>query len=161
VLLSILAVANRRNQIVGFNQEIQYDDFAFSVLNVRKANTLAADPSGQTAGTAFYVVTMKIANHARRVNYIFDKSVAILVDDRGNQYHVSEVGQKAVNEEPTRAGSCESEISPDSSCITDVVFQLPAGASVSHLRISEGGKLGDVADTIFYGKKMIKVTSDK
>jgi hypothetical protein len=137
VLLSSLALANRRNQTGGFNQEIQYDDFAFPVLNVRNANTLAGDLSGQIAEDESYVVTLKIANHARRVNYSFNKSVAILVDDRGTQYHLCEVGQKAFGEEPTRASGCESDIPPDSSCITNLVFQLPAGAKISHLRISE------------------------
>ncbi len=156
-LLSILALLNRHNQTVGLNQEIQYDDFAFSVLNVRKVNTSDRASSERNVGSEFYVVTMKIANHARRVNYTFNRAVAILVDDRGNEYHLSEVAEKALEAQPTRAGGCESEIPPGNSCLTDIAFELPAGAKVSHLRISEGGTLGDVADTIFYGKKIIKV----
>lgn len=157
VSLSLLALLNRRNQTVGVNQEIQYDDFAFSVLNVKKAKLADGKLSGQNADGEFYVVTMKIANHARRVNYTFKKAVAILVDDRGNEYHLSEVGQKVLEAEPTQAGGCESEIPPGSDCITDIAFALPSGAKISYLRISEGGRVGDVADTIFYGKKIIKI----
>ena len=160
-LLAVLALLNRHNQVVGFNQEIQYDDFAFSVLNLRKANTLNRSVSGEDGESAFYVVRMKIANHARRVNYTFKKSVVILVDDRGNEYHLSAAGQKAFESEPTYTGGCESDIPPGSSCLSDVVFQLPAAGKISHLRISEGGRLGDVADTIFYGNKVIKVSSDE
>jgi hypothetical protein len=156
-LLAVLALINRHSQVVGFNQEIQYDDFAFSVLNVRKANTANGNLPEQNGAAEFYVVTMKVANHARRVNYTFKKAAAILVDDRGNEYHLSEVGQQTFEREPTYLGGCESEIPPGGSCISDVVFQLPAGAKISHLRISEGGAVGDVADTIFYGKKMIRV----
>lgn len=158
--LALLALLNRHNQAVGFNQEIQYDDFAFSALNVRKVDTSSPNSADQNSDAEIYVVTMKIANHARRVNYTFKKAAAILVDERGNEYHLSEAGQQAFEREPTYLGGCESEIPPGGSCITDVVFQLPAGAKISHLRFSEGGAVGDVADTIFYGKKMIKVDRD-
>jgi hypothetical protein len=42
VLLAILAVLNRRTQVVRLTHEIQYDVFAFSVLRARAATSLAA-----------------------------------------------------------------------------------------------------------------------
>jgi hypothetical protein len=160
ILLAVLALLNRKNQTVGLRQEIQYDDFAFSVLGAVKANSVGNYVSQHSTEGQFYVVTLKIANHAQRVNYSFDKSVAILVDESGREYHISGAGQKALDGETTKSGGCESEIPPGGSCISDLVFELPKEVRVSHLRVSGGGKAGDVLDTIFYGKKIIKVESE-
>lgn len=159
IILSVLALLNRQNQVVGMKQEIQYDDFAFSVLGAVKANSVGNYVMQHSTEGQFYVVTMKIANHAKRVNYSFDKSTAILVDESGKEYRISTAGQKALEGETTKSSGCESEIPPDGSCITDLVFELPKDAQVSHLRVS-GSAAGDVLDTIFYGKKIIKITSE-
>jgi hypothetical protein len=70
-LLALLAVLNRRDQTVGLNQEIKYDDFAFSVQDVRKTNSLGTGDSRKKPHGLFYIVTLKIANHAKRVDYTF------------------------------------------------------------------------------------------
>jgi hypothetical protein len=160
VLLCILAVLNRHNQTVGLNQEIQYDDFAFSVLGTVKVNAVGNYRAQQSTQGQFYIITMKVTNHAKRVNYSFDKAVAILVDESGREYHISSAGQKALEGETTKSGGCESEIAPGASCISDLVFELPKEARISHVRVSGGGAAGDVLDTIFYGKKVIKVESE-
>ncbi len=161
VLLSSLAVVNRHNQTVGLNQEIQYDDFAFSVLGTVKANAVGNYVSQQVTEGQYYVVTMKVTNHAKRVNFSFDKAVAILVDESDTEYHISSAGQKALEGETTKSGGCESEIPPGASCVSDLVFELPKNARISHVKISGGGTAGDVLDTIFYGKKIIKVNSEQ
>lgn len=156
VLLAILAALNRRTQIVGLNQEIQYDDFAFSVLGARAATNLAtSEPQAGAAGN-YYVVTMKVANHALRVDYTFDKTAAILVDDAGREFHLSASGQRALESARKQKDECEGPLPAGVSCTTELVFELPAGARVSHLRISEGGELGDILDSIFYGRKIIE-----
>jgi hypothetical protein len=73
-LLSMLAVLNRKDQSVGLNEEIQYDDFAFSVQDVRKANSLGSGESQTKAHGVYYVVTLKIANHAKRVAFTFKRN---------------------------------------------------------------------------------------
>lgn len=160
VLLSTLAVLNRHNQTVGLNQEIQYDDFAFAVLGTVKANAVGSYVSQQSTQGQFYIITLKVTNYAKRVNFSFDKRVAILVDESGKEYHVSSAGQKALDGETTKSGGCESEIPPGASCVSDLVFELPKNARISHVKVSGGGAAGDVLDTIFYGKKVIKVNSE-
>jgi hypothetical protein len=160
LVLSIFAVLNRHNQTVGLNQEIQYDDFAFSVLGTVKANAVGSYVSQQSTQGQFFIVTMKVTNYARRVNFSFDKAVAILVDEGGKEYQVSRAGQKALDGETTKSGGCESEIPPGASCVSDLVFELPKDARVSHVKVSGGSAAGDVLDTIFYGKKVIKVESE-
>ncbi|MBI3653164.1 MAG: DUF4352 domain-containing protein [Acidobacteria bacterium] len=157
LLLATYAGLNRRNQTVGLNQEIQYDDFGFAVLGTVKANAVGGYATQHSTEGQFYLVTLKVTNHAQRVNYRFNKSAAILVDESGREYPISSVGQKALDGETTPSGGCESELPPGASCVADLVFELPKAARLAYVRISEGGAVGDVLDTIFYGKKMIKV----
>lgn len=160
LLLAAFALLNRQNQTVGMNQEIQYDDFAFSVLGAMRANSVGSYVSQHSTEGQFFVITMKIVNHAKAVNYSFDKAVAILVDEGGKEYGISAAGQKALDGETTKSGGCESEIPPGGSCVSDLVFELPRDVRISHLRVSGGGRTGDMLETIFYGRKIIKVTSN-
>lgn len=155
LLLAILALLNRRPQVVGLNQEIQYDDFAFAALGARRAEAIGSDAAPQRAQGVYEIVTMKVANHARRVDFTFDKSTVILIDDQGNEYHWSADVQRAFDASRTAGEPCAVPIAAGASCSTDVVFDVPAAARIVQLRISGGGPLGDVLDTIFYGKKRI------
>jgi uncharacterized protein DUF4352 len=156
-LLAMVAVLNRRDQIVGVNQEIQYDDFAFSVLGVRKAIALGREASPTKAKGVFYILTVKIANHAKRVSYMFKKSSPRLVDVKEREFPLSVAGQQAL--ESMIGAQCSSPIPAGASCVTEVVFDLPEGAEVSKFRISEGGLIGDILDVVFFGKKRIELSS--
>jgi len=151
-LLAILALLNRRDQTVGLNQEIQYDDFAFSVVDLRRTDTLGKTDS-QPANGVYYVVTIKVSNHAVRVDYRFKKNSAVLIDILGREFHFSRSGQEAL--EAAKGQECANPIPAGAHCLTDVVFDLPAGARVSELKISEGGLAGDILDVVFFGKKRI------
>jgi len=151
-LLAMLALLNRRDQTVGLNQEIQYDDFAFSVLGIRKVASLGKSDSRPAAGI-YYVVSLKVANHAKRVDYTFKKYSAVLVDTVGREFHLSTSGQEAL--ESTQGQQCINPISAGAWCNADVVFELPANAQVAQFRVSEGGLAGEILDVVFYGKKRI------
>ena len=153
-LLAMLAVLNRRSQTVGLNQEIQYDDFAFAVQGVRKAALLGAGQVPE-ANQVYYVVTLKIANHAKRVDYTFKKGSAILVDASGREFHLSPRAQEALESiQPTR---CNGPIPAGGSCTTEIAFEVPDETHISKLRISEGGSIGDLLDFVFYGTKRISL----
>jgi hypothetical protein len=154
MLLGILALLNRHPQVVGLNQEIQYDDFAFAALGVRQATTIGDAEGSPRARGVYVIVTMKVANHARRVDFTFDKSTVILLDEQGNEYHWSAEVQRAFDASRPPGESCAAPIAAGASCVTEVVFDVLATARVAQVRIS-GGAVGDVLDTIFYGKKRI------
>jgi Domain of unknown function (DUF4352) len=156
-LVAMLAVLNRKDQTVGFNQEIQYDDFAFSVQGVRKAGSLGSRESQTNAEGVYYVVTLKIANHAKRVDFTFKRASAILVDEAGREFHLSENGQQSLD--ATQSNKCSGPILAGASCTTELAFELPENAHASLLRISEGGSIGDILDFVFYGTKRIALGS--
>lgn len=151
-LLAVLALLNRRDQTVGLNQEIQYDDFAFSVVAARTASALGKSDSQVPTGV-YYVVTIKVSNHAKRVDYTFKRNSAVLVDSLGREFRVSKTGQQAL--ETTQGQQCLAPIPAGASCTIDVVFDLPVDARLSQLRVSEGGLAGDILDVVFFGKKRI------
>ncbi|HJQ24361.1 MAG TPA: DUF4352 domain-containing protein [Blastocatellia bacterium] len=154
-LLGIVALLNRHPQVVGLNQEIQYDDFAFAALGARRAATLDEATDAVHAPGVYAIVTMKVANHARRVDFTFDKSTVILLDDQGNEYHWSADAQRAFEATRPVSERCAEPIAAGASCVTEVVFDVPAQARITQLRISGGGAVGDVLDTVFYGRKRI------
>lgn len=154
-LMAMLALLNRRDQIVGLNQEIRYDDFAFSVLSVREASSLGSGEHQTNARGVYCIVTLKIANHAKRVDYRFKRSSPVLIDNTGRELRPSPVGQQAL--ESAEGARCSEPIPAGSSCTTEVVFDVPSNSRVSTLRISEGGLAGDILEVIFFGKKRIEL----
>jgi len=156
-MLGLLAVLNRKDQNVGLNQEIQYDDFAFSVQSVRKATSLGSGEFRNNAHGMYYIVTLKIANHAKRVDYRFKMSSPRLVDVEEKEFPVSVYGQQAL--ESVMGKQCSSPIPAGASCVTELVFDLPSDAELKRFRISEGGLVGDLLDVVFFGRKTIELSS--
>jgi hypothetical protein len=150
ILLWLLGAQSKRELVVGLNQEIQFDDFAFSALGTRRAGDLGNDAASKPSEGAYYIITLKVANHAKRVDFRFDPATVILVDGSGREYRVSARGQAALD--PTQ--SCKEAIPAGASCVTELVFDVPAGISNLHMKMSFG-KIGDFLDSIFYGKRKI------
>lgn len=156
-LLAMLVLLNRRDETVSLNHEIQYDDFAFSVLSVRQAESVGNGNSLVKPAGVFYIVTLKIANHAVRVDYKYKRDCALLVDERGKEYLPSFEGQPALETTLGPAALCSAPIPAGQSCVTEVVFDVPVGARPSQLRITFGS-LADIFDPIFSGRKRIALT---
>ena len=155
ILLWLLGAQSKRETMVGLNQEIRFDDFAFSALASRKATTLGtADGQKPTEGL-YYIVTIKVANHVRRVDFQFDPSTAVLIDGAGREYHVSARGQAALDSTRTQRDACAGALPAGASCATEIVFDVPPDISDPHLKMSFGGKVGEFLDSIFYGKRKI------
>lgn len=156
-ILGMLVVLNRRDETVSLNQEIQYDDFAFSVLSVRRAEFVGAGAGMVKPAGLFYVVTLKVANHAVRVDYKYKSGCALLVDERGREYSPSPEGQPALEASLSPAELCSAPIAAGASCVTEVVFDVPAAVRVTQLRITFGS-IADILDPIFTGRKRIALS---
>ncbi|HKP12371.1 MAG TPA: DUF4352 domain-containing protein, partial [Blastocatellia bacterium] len=133
VLLVIVALLNRHPQVVGLNQEIQYDDFAFAATSARRAASFGDAPALTRAQGVYEIVTMKVVNHARRVDFTFDKSTVVLVDEQGNEYHWSADVQRAYDAAGARGGTCAEPIPAGASCTTEVAFDVPAAARIAQV----------------------------
>jgi Domain of unknown function (DUF4352) len=156
-LLALLVLLNRRDETVSLNHEIQYDDFAFSVLSVRQAAFVGTGSSLVRPAGAFYIVTLKIANHAMRVDYKYKRDSALLIDERGKEYLPSTGGQPAFEATLSPTALCSAPIPAGQSCVTEVVFDVPTGVEISQLRITFGA-LADIFDPVFSGRKRIALS---
>ncbi|HWO01618.1 MAG TPA: DUF4352 domain-containing protein [Blastocatellia bacterium] len=156
-LLATLALLNRRDETVGLNHEIQYDDFAFSVISVRQAESVGTGNNLIKPAGVFYIVTLMISNHAVRVHYNYKRNCALLLDERGKEYLPSSGGQPALEATLSPAELCSAPIPAGQSCVTQIVFDVPSGVRASELRISFG-PLGDFFDPIFSGRKRIALS---
>lgn len=158
IFITSLACLNRRSATVSFNQEIQFDDFAFSVLDVRNSERLdQVDPPLEPRGS-FCIVTLQVANHAKRVPFVFDNKYPVLVDDSGREYHVSAVAQAALQSAGASGDACSGPLPAGSTCVREMVFDLPVDCRPSYLRICWGGALTDLLDLAFIGDKRISLT---
>jgi hypothetical protein len=154
ILLWLLGAQSKRELVVGLNQEIQFDDFAFSALSTRKGAALGNEAAQKPSEGVYYIVTLKVANHAKRVDFKFNETTAVLVDGAGKEYCVSAQGQAAFDSTRPRKDACKEALPAGASCITELVFDVPADISNPHMKISFG-KIGDFLDSIFYGKRKI------
>ena len=102
-------------------------------------------------------MAVRIANHAKRVDYTFKPSSARLIEVEEKESRLSVDGQKAL--ERTLGKQCGSPIPAGASCVAEVVFDLPVDAELKEFRISESGFVGDVLDVVFFGRKKIELGS--
>jgi hypothetical protein len=150
-LLAVLALLNRKDQHAKLAQEIQYDDFAWSALAVRKAHeieTIRADG-------IFYIVTVKVSNHAKRVSYRFRPSEVFLLDDRGREHRIAARAQHVWTQTDKALSEGDEDTLAGSYCVRDLVFDLPADTRSAVMRVSTGGSVGDILDFVFWGDKRI------
>lgn len=159
VLLWLLGAQSKRELVVGLNQEVKIDDFAFSALGARKAASLGNGAAQKPSEGVYYIITLKVANHAERVDFQFNPATAVFVDGAGKEYHVSAQGQAALDSTQTRKDACKDILPSGASCITELVFDVPADVSNPHMKMSFG-KIGDFLDSIFYGKRKIALEQE-
>ena len=155
IFLALVVALNNRNQVVGLNQEIEYNDFGISVQKARKTSSLGSGVNKREALGVYCVVTVKVANHAEAVDSVFNNETLILIDVDGRQYHISAEGQDALESEAGYTDPCSTPILAGKECVTEVVFDIGASVSDLRMKISDGTPLGDIIDVIH--KKRIKI----
>jgi hypothetical protein len=154
ILLWLLGAQSKRELVVGLNQEIQFDDFAFSALGTRKGAALGNEAAQKPSEGVYYIVTLKVANHAKRVDFQLKQTTAVLIDGAGKEYYISAPGQAALDSTLSQKDACKEALPAGASCVTELVFDVPADISNPHIKMSFG-KIGDFLDSIFYGKRKI------
>lgn len=155
-MLASLAMWNRRDQLAHLNEEIQYDDFAFSVLDLARVPSLGNGTRRVAAKGGFCIVTFKVANHAKRVDFKFRPESVVLVDERGRQYHLADAAQAVLDQD--RGGApCAAPIKAGSSCTTKLVFDVPTDAGQLDVRLSFSNRFTDLLDLVFWGFKRIRL----
>ena len=139
----------RQDKVAARGQELLFDDFGFSVRDVRKSKTLGPPARVRAAAGTFWIVDLQVRNHALRVGYRLDTHQPVIVDARGRRFTESPEGEAALRQ----AGEATApvvEIGHGESCLTRLVFDLPEDASEPRLEI-RFGDVGSLLDYVLLG----------
>lgn len=147
----------RQNQLVNVGEEILYDEFGFTVAKVTKSDMVGPKERRVRAYGTFWIVDLEVKNHASRVSYRMDSHDPRLVDARGHEIPVSGRGQSALDAQmyPDEGNDTvkPTSLGPGDRLVTTLVFDVPDDAGDARLKLVWGGKIGEVLDYVFIGRR--------
>ncbi len=155
VILAVLALTwvscVRHDRIAARGEELLYDDFAFSVQDVRQAKTI-----GQTSAKGtFWIVDVRVSNQAKRVSYKVATHQLAVVDEHDDRIERSPEGEAALSVEGGASPRVD-ELAHGESCITRVVFDVPESVKDPRLKICFGD-FGRIVDDVLRGNWSISL----
>jgi hypothetical protein len=133
VLVSV--ISPQRVLVVGDDR--CFDDWCVAAESVAIVSELGRGERAQKAAGTFYVVTLRLSNHARGRPQRASSAAVRLLDGRGRWYEVSPRGQAAFEAEHGPAAPLTATIPVGGSLTTVRVFDLPreargVGLAVEH-----------------------------
>jgi hypothetical protein len=143
-------------EILDSTKEIGYDDFTYAASGLRTTQSLGSAKAPQ--GEAFYIIHVRVTNHARRVEYVFRPEIYRLYTTDGRALPNTPDGQSAID---SAAGGRQMEpvrLAPMGGSVKrSLAFVGPSGLSSVRAAISTAGALGDFLDLIFGGNVNIEL----
>jgi hypothetical protein len=143
-----IAVLNRPGPVVGPRTPIQYDDFAYEVLDHRVE---------VLEGHRYHIVIFRIHNRARRVDYRFRPEIVRIRSADGRLFSVSTRGQLALATEYPALALCTQPMPAGSTCTTALAFSLPNDVKDPSIVIRHRGWIFAIVDDLLFGKKSIRL----
>lgn len=119
---------------------IQQDDFVFVITGVGRAPAISNDVASATAHGVFYIVTIRVDNNARRVDFKWDERIPHIVDAQGNRYEKSADGQAALD----ASIKPKYTVGPGESASFQAVFDVPINVDKPVLALDNGILMGDL-----------------
>jgi hypothetical protein len=120
--------------VVNPRQDLCFDEMCFAVTNVQTADRLS--PSIQSGGT-FYVVTVRVINHARG-RAMKENGLRAVLRAAHDTYEVTPVGQAAWDQLHPRNVPLTAFLQPQQGVLSDQVFDVPKAAGDLGLVLSNG-----------------------
>ena len=142
LLLVLLSSCSGDEKVVELKQELQHDDYFYSVEGYYKADEIGKEKASGT----FYVVTFKVTNRAKRVDHPWENSITYVVDENGKEYQNLPDKQQLLNKiisfnlkdkHVTKAGEQETTV---------FVFDIPNNVKQPFLKYNGDFLMGDMFD---------------
>ena len=154
--LAVLPVSRliRGVQVLEKGQELRADDFGFSIVSVRQLDKIGDGDESVRPRGKFLVVDIKVANHAKRVDFRFDPQIAILEDALGRKYALAAPAQNIVD----RWGMTPTTLKQGEDCQRRIAFDVPVNIPEPRLKIVFGGRIGEILDWFIYGDRALRIT---
>jgi hypothetical protein len=151
VLALVLAIAalytfSAPRHIVALDTPIRQDDFVYTVTGIGRTPTISNPAASATAKGEFYIVTIRVDNHAKRVSFVWDERIPHIVDARGHRWDVTPQGQTALD----AALKPHFSIPAGDSRTFEAVFDVPATIDRPALVFDNGILMGDVFNLVAY-----------
>ncbi len=137
--------------------EICIDDFGFTVVASRSIDSLGPPEQPVLPRGRFVVVSLRVNNHAKRVDYRFEPRIARLVGANGEEYEVSPEAQGALDAARSGIPSHATPLHPGESLTTDLVFDVPLAARGLMFRVSFASGLFDAIDVAMFGNQRLRI----
>ena len=153
VTIAMVFFAVRRDRLLKPGETLQFDDFFFTVRDVKRSSPLDSRTEAESAMVE-YVVTMTVDNRARRVPFRFPNSALAIIEQReGHRFYVSGAAQK-VHEQATGMTLPDPLVLKAGESVTrDYVFRVPADVAAPRMRMAPGGWTGLIIDRVLTGNK--------
>jgi hypothetical protein len=128
-----LVAANTPQRVIPLDHDLCLDEMCFAVTNVQTASSIGSAP----AAGIFYIVTVRVSNHARG-RAQSEHALHARLWSPGRQYQQSPAGQSAWDAAHSRNLPLATRVQPGQSILSDQVFDVTAEASDSGLVLSNG-----------------------
>lgn len=140
VVLVVVAIYVRSlpHDLNAIGEPVRQDDFLYTVTHVNKH---------RAADIVSYVVTVRVDNQAKVVDYRWSDDTVYVTDSAGRRYHATEPGGSG---EPDRPA-----IAAGSSAAYKLTFDLPSTAEHPMLHYWNGILMGDIFDVAAYARVAI------
>jgi hypothetical protein len=156
IFFPVVVAMSRPEELVGLNQPVRYDDFAFSVLGARREKAVGEGRYQRVASGVYVIVRMKIDNQAKRVSYRFQKGAPVVLDDQGAEYQVDPDAQAALDGQRNPVLTWPVTIPAGQAFEVDLVFDVPQDRRDLRLRMGQG-RVGVFLDNLFSGRKRFRI----
>jgi hypothetical protein len=143
--LVLYAVAKPR-QYVNMGTPIRQDDFTYTVVGVHKAATLGHGARQICARGIFYIVQVRLDNHALRVPFEWDDGIVRIIDSGNQTYRADGAAQKLL----LAATPVEHAVPPGASATFPVAFDLPTSVRGPAVAFENGILMGDAFNFVAY-----------
>jgi len=121
--------------VIAIGEPVRQDDFLYTVTNVDKH---------RAGDTVSYVVTVRVDNQAKIVDYRWSDDKVYVTDSADVRYRAIESGGLG--------GSDRAAIAAGSSAAYQLTFDLPSTAEHPMLHYWNGIMMGDIFDFATYGR---------
>lgn len=143
--LALYAVARPR-QYVSMGTPIRQDDFTYTVVGLHKAATLGQGARQIRARGIFYIVLVRLDNHALRVPFEWDDDIVRIIDSKNQTYHVNHAAQERLLAETPEKRA----VLAGANATFPVAFDLPTNIRGPAVAFENGILMGDAFDFVAY-----------
>jgi hypothetical protein len=157
LVLMISCSRNQKIYVIGIGEKIHHDDFEYSVTNYLISRFLRNGRDTIKADGAFYIITFRTDNLAKRISHEWDNSIAVIVDEKGREFGNLPDVQKFW-EKARSFGLKEKYITPaGKSDSTVLAFDLPFDATKPYLKVRGEILMGDAFDRARFRRTFVKL----